>query len=80
MSRSSANGVVCFRNITNSLNGLLSPKPIFTESSFPGEALDFVRFLTTRARAERFATAIASEPLLRRDWDTPEEDEAWKEL
>ncbi len=44
------------------------------------EALDFLRFLTARARAESFATAIASEPVLARDWATQEEDDAWKDL
>ena len=41
------------------------------------ETLDFVRFVTARARADKFATAIASETVLKRDWDTPEEDAAW---
>jgi hypothetical protein len=27
-----------------------------------------------------FATMLASEEVLRRLWDTPEEDEAWKDL
>ncbi len=44
------------------------------------EALDFLRFLAARSRAERLGTAVASEPVLGRDWDTPEEDEAWKDL
>jgi hypothetical protein len=44
------------------------------------EALDYLRFLLARSRGERFGTAIASEPALRKDWDTPEEDEAWKSL
>ena len=44
------------------------------------EALDFLRYLASRLRAERFGTAIASEALLARDWDTPEEDEAWSNL
>ena len=44
------------------------------------EALDFLRFLTARVRAERFATAIASEPVLSRDWLSPDEDDAWRDL
>ena len=44
------------------------------------EALDFLRFLTTRAREERFSTAIASEPLLASDWLSAEEDDAWRDL
>lgn len=44
------------------------------------EALDFLRFLTARMKSEGLSTAIASEPVLRREWDTPDEDEAWKNL
>lgn len=44
------------------------------------EALDFLRFITARARADRFATAIASESVLRKDWMTPEEEDAWHDL
>jgi hypothetical protein len=44
------------------------------------EALDFLRFLTARTREDQLSTAIASESVLRGDWDTPDEDEAWKDL
>jgi len=44
------------------------------------EVLDFVRFLKARLTRERFETAIASEPVLAKDWLRPEEDEAWKNL
>lgn len=30
--------------------------------------------------AAAFSTMLASEAVLRRDWDRPEEEEAWKEL
>ena len=30
--------------------------------------------------SEAFETMLASEEVLRRDWDTPEEDEAWAHL
>jgi hypothetical protein len=43
--------------------------------------LDFVSYLTERGLAsEAFQTMLASEPVLRRDWDRPEEDEAWRDL
>jgi hypothetical protein len=44
------------------------------------EALDFLRFLAQQRRVEFLATAVASEPVLARDWDLPEEDEAWRSL
>ena len=47
--------------------------------------LDFVSYLADRQReSETLArvpeTMLASEPVLRRDWDRPEEDEAWRHL
>jgi hypothetical protein len=43
--------------------------------------LDFVSYLAERRLAsEAFQTMLASEPVLRRDWDRPEEDEAWRDL
>jgi hypothetical protein len=44
------------------------------------EVLDFVSFLTSRARNESFNGFAASEAVLARDWETPEEDEAWQNL
>ncbi len=44
------------------------------------EALDFLRFLTARARTERLETALASEAVLAREWLSPEEDQAWENL
>jgi hypothetical protein len=42
---------------------------------------DFVSFLAERRSASAsLATMLASEPVLRRDWDRPEEDEAWSDL
>ena len=49
---------------------------------------DFVSYLlereTARTSPERFSeafqTMLASEAVLRRDWDRPEEDEAWASL
>lgn len=43
--------------------------------------LDFVTRLIRRpADDSARQTALASEALLRREWDTPEEDEAWASL
>jgi hypothetical protein len=43
--------------------------------------LDFVSYLAERRLAsEAFQTILASEPVLRRDWERPEEDEAWRGL
>ncbi len=42
---------------------------------------DFVAFLADRQSAGgALETMIASEPLLARDWNRPEEDEAWSDL
>ena len=43
--------------------------------------LDFVSYLAERqSLSEGMVTALLSEPSLRKDWDTPEEDEAWSHL
>jgi hypothetical protein len=44
------------------------------------EVLDFVSFLSSRARNESFNGLLASEAVLARDWETAEEDEAWQNL
>jgi len=49
---------------------------------------DFVSYLTSRGNgnkstastSEAFQTMLASEDVLRRDWDRPEEDAAWADL
>ncbi|HEY3359533.1 MAG TPA: DUF2281 domain-containing protein [Polyangia bacterium] len=47
---------------------------------FVREALDFLRRLLAQATAERMGTARASEATLAKDWETPDEDEAWASL
>ena len=43
--------------------------------------LDFVTYLAEReAAAETLPVTLASEQVLRRDWDTTEEDAAWSNL
>ena len=44
-----------------------------------GEVLDFIAFLKVR-RSAKHEEALVSEPLLARDWLTPEEDKAWASL
>ena len=42
---------------------------------------DFVAYLAERQLAsEALQTMLASEGVLRREWDRPEEDEAWRDL
>lgn len=42
---------------------------------------DFVSYLLDQTETSAsFQTMLASEEVLRRDWDTPEEDEAWADL
>jgi hypothetical protein len=42
------------------------------------QVLDYVRLL--KQNNERFDTTIVSEPSLSKDWNSKDEDEAWKEL
>jgi len=44
------------------------------------EILDFIRFLKTKSLKETIATAVASEPSLKKDWLRAEEDKAWQNL
>jgi hypothetical protein len=44
------------------------------------EILDFIHFLKGKASKEKMGTAILSESVLAKDWVSPEEDEAWKNL
>ena len=46
-----------------------------------GSVYDFVAYLADRRQAaDALATMLASEPMLRRDWNRPEEDAAWADL
>lgn len=52
----------------------LSPDKLVT-------VFEFVSYLVERQGiSESFQTTLASEQVLRRDWDTPEEDAAWADL
>jgi hypothetical protein len=44
------------------------------------EVYDFVCFLKTKSDGESFNSMLASEAVLARDWNTPEEDAAWANL
>jgi hypothetical protein len=44
------------------------------------EILDFIHFLKRKASKKRIETVILSEPVLEKDWLSPEEDKAWKDL
>jgi len=53
--------------------------------SYQAEVLDFVEFLRSKVKkrsepAEALQTMLATEAVLRRDWDSPEEDAAWSDL
>jgi hypothetical protein len=41
---------------------------------------DFVSYLLEREGSSAFQTMLASEAVLRRDWERPEEDAAWADL
>lgn len=44
------------------------------------EVYDFARFLRLKSEDESFNGLLLSESALRREWETPEEDEAWASL
>ena len=44
------------------------------------EVLDFIMFLKIKTKADKTETHIASIHSLSKDWEKPEEDEAWKDL
>ena len=44
------------------------------------EVYDFARFLRIKTQDEPFDGLLVSEAVLARDWNTPEEDEAWASL
>jgi len=48
--------------------------------SLQREVYRFVRLLRTRSEDQRFDGLQASQNVLARDWDTPEEDAAWASL
>ncbi len=70
---------VAIPQITERLEALPSDKLVVV--------YDFVSYLVDRETAqlhggtsEAFLTMLASEAVLRRDWDLPEEDLAWADL
>jgi len=44
------------------------------------EVLDFVRFLKSKHVQEKLETSLLSESSLKKDWLSPEEEEAWQHL
>jgi hypothetical protein len=49
-------------------------------SRYMDEVLDFVAYLKQKHLASIPETALLSEAALSKDWDSPEEDEAWAGL
>jgi hypothetical protein len=45
-----------------------------------GEVVDFVTWIKYRKLSQIPETMLLSETALSKDWDTPEEDEAWANL
>ncbi|MDR9419283.1 DUF2281 domain-containing protein [Gracilimonas sp.] len=43
------------------------------------EVIDFVQFLLEKEK-EQMNISLVSEPSLKKDWEKPEEDKAWKHL
>ena len=49
-------------------------------STCVGEVVDFVTWIKQRRLSQIPETMLMSEAVLSKDWDTPEEDEAWAGL
>ena len=47
---------------------------------FAAEVLDFVHFLREKQIKQKTEVTLLSESSLRKDWLSPEEDEAWQDL
>ena len=45
-----------------------------------GEVIDFIGYLKSKANTENMETYILSESVLREDWLSAEDEEAWKDL
>lgn len=60
------------RNLLDEIEGL-------PDSSLD-EVLDFVRFMKFKLKAASLDTALVSESTLKKDWERPEEDQAWSNL
>jgi hypothetical protein len=48
--------------------------------SLQREVYDFARFLKSKSDGKSFNGLLASEAVLARDWNTPEENAAWANL
>ncbi len=61
---------------------ILSEEIKKTPENLLKELYDFLLFLKYKKQhaPDEVKTHLASEKVLSRDWDTPEEDEAWKSL
>jgi hypothetical protein len=44
------------------------------------EVLDFVRFMKFKVMSTSIETSLLSESALKKDWNRPEEDQAWANL
>ncbi|TVR30956.1 MAG: DUF2281 domain-containing protein [Balneolaceae bacterium] len=44
------------------------------------EVINFVQFLKSKHLDDELGITLVSEPSLARDWNKPEEDEAWRDL
>jgi len=49
-------------------------------ANYVGQVVDFVAWLKHRKLSQVPETMLLSEASLAKDWDTPEEDEAWANL
>ena len=51
-----------------------------TSEEFSSEVLDFIRALKHVRSRDSFEVTVVSQDVLAKDWLSPEEDEAWKDL
>lgn len=67
-------------NVGMSTRELINNELDALPESLQREVYDFAHFLRLKADGETFNGMLASEAVLARDWDTPEEDAAWANL
>lgn len=61
-------------------HGLIDPDPVGDTASAHHRSLRLRASVEDEEVDEAYATMLASEAVLRREWDTPEEDMAWANL
>ena len=73
-------------NFENMIRTIVTPQQrnilIDVPEEYIGKEIEIIAFVLTEAKPiiEKTGTHVASENVLAKDWLTPEEDKAWKDL